>query len=254
MFERLTEHIYVYPCNGYTDRPNIGLVVGTKYTLLYDTGNSAVHVDQMKEALVKQGLLMPDFVIDSHWHWDHTFGAAFWNVPVIAGRETNEQLKVIQQWQWDDQSMADRVASGDDIVFCNEMIKREYSDRSKIKVVSADIVFDGRMTIDLGGNVIVELIHCKGPHASDSVLCYVPSDRFVFLGDSNCKDLYGYPWHFDIEHEEDFKKNTDSIPYDREKVDEYLCLLDTLDFTMCISGHAKAKSKEALYAGLMEEC
>lgn len=252
MFEKLTEHIYVYPCDGYTDRPNIGLIIGSKYTLLYDAGNSAIHVELMKAALIKQSLPMPDFVVLSHWHWDHSFGAAFWNVPVIAGNETNEQLKVIWQWKWDDQSMENRVVRREDIVFCNEMIKREYPDRSKIKVVSADIVFDGRMTIDLGGGVIVELIHCKGPHASDSILCYVASDHFAFLGDSNCKDLYGFPWHFDIAHEEDFKKNTDTIPYDREKVDKYLRLLDTLDFTMCISGHAKVKSKEALHAGMME--
>lgn len=254
MFEKLTEHIYAYPCDGYTDRPNIGLVIGSKYTLLYDAGNSAAHVELMKKDLVEQGLPLPDYIVLSHWHWDHSFAAAFWNVPVIAGRETNEQLEVVQQWKWDDQSMADRVASGDDIVFCNEMIKREYSDRSKIKVPTADIIFDGRMTIDLGGEVIAELLHCKGPHASDSILCYVPSERFIFLGDSNCKDLYGLPWHFDIEHEEDFKKNTDALPYDSAKVNEYLRLLDTLDFTMCISGHSKAKSKEALFTAMLEEC
>lgn len=253
MFEKLTEHIYVYPCDGYTDRPNIGLIIGEK-TLLFDSGNSASHVELMKKDLIEQGLPLPDYVVLSHWHWDHSFGATFWNVPVIAGRETNEQLKVVQQWKWDDQAMANRVTRREDIVFCNEMIKREYPDRSKIRVVTADIEFDGRMTIDLGGGVIAELIHCKGPHSSDSVLCYVPSDRFLLLGDSNCKDLYGYPWHFAIEHEEDFKKNTDAIPYDKEKVDEYLHLLDTLDFTMCISGHAKAKSKDALYAGMLEEC
>lgn len=253
MFEKLAEHIYVYPCDGYTDRPNISLVIGRK-TLLFDSGNSASHVELMKKDLIEHGLPLPDYVVLSHWHWDHTFGAAFWNVPVIAGRETNEQLKVVQQWKWDDQAMANRVTRREDIVFCNEMIKREYPDRSKIRVVTADIEFDGRMTIDLGGGVIAELIHCKGPHSSDSVLCYVPSDRFLLLGDSNCKDLYGYPWHFPIEHEEDFKKNTDAIPYDKEKVDEYLHLLDTLDFTMCISGHAKAKSKDALYAGMLEEC
>lgn len=253
MFVKLTEHIYVYPCDGYTDRPNIGLIIGSK-TLLYDAGNSGAHVALLMDDLKKQGLPMPDYIVLSHWHWDHSFGAAFFNVPVIAGRETNEQLKIMQQWKWDDQSMADRVVRHEDIVFCNEMIKREYPDRSKIRVATADIVFEGRLTIDLGGGVTAELIHCKGPHASDSVLCYVPGDKFVLLGDSNCKDLYGLPWEFDINHEEDFKKNTDALPYDREKVDAYLQLLDTLDFTMCISGHAKVKSKEALYAGLMEEC
>ncbi len=46
LFKQITEHIYVYPCNGHTDRPNIGLIVGGKYTLLFDAGNSAAHVDK----------------------------------------------------------------------------------------------------------------------------------------------------------------------------------------------------------------
>lgn len=254
MFEKLTEHIYVYPCDGYTDRPNIGLIIGSKYTLLFDAGNSADHVELMKQDLVEQNLPMPDAVVCSHWHWDHSFGCEAWKLPVIAGKETYEQLVVIRrEWKWDDQSMEDRVTRGEEIRFCHEMIKREYPDRSKIRVITADIVFDGTMTIDLGGGVVCRLIHCKGPHASDSVLLHVPCDKFVFLGDSNCKDLYGLSWEFDIEHEEDFKKNTDALPYDRDKVDAYLRLLDALDFTMCISGHAKAKSREALFSALSED-
>ena len=126
------------------------------------------------------------------------------------------------------------------------MIRREYPDRSKIQVVPADILFDGSITLDLGG-VTCKLIHCKGPHASDSIICYIPEDRFFFLGDSNCKDLYGKPWHFDIQHEEDFESNTSAIPYDPELVDAYLRLLQPLDFTHCISGHADIMTKEELF-------
>lgn len=154
MFEKLTEHIYVYPCDGYTDRPNIGLIIGSKYTLLFDAGNSADHVELMKQDLMEQNLPMPDAVVCSHWHWDHSFGCEAWKLPVIAGKETNEQLEVIsREWKWDDQSMEDRVTRGEEIRFCHEMIKREYPDRSKIRVITADIVFDGTMTIDLGGGV-----------------------------------------------------------------------------------------------------
>ena len=71
------------------------------------------------------------------------------------------------------------------------------------------------MTLDLGG-IEVQLIHCAGPHADDSVLLYIPSEKFVFLGDSNGKDLYGQPWHFDIEHEDDFLEETAKIPYDTQ--------------------------------------
>lgn len=244
-FIPISEHVFIYPYDGFTDRPNIGLIVGSKHSILYDAGNSASHVRAMQSS-IKKGLPIPDFCCLSHSHWDHSFGAHAWKVPVIAGRETNERLKVMQHWRWDDLSMKSRVISGEEINFCHEMIRREYPDRNQIKVTTADIVFEGRMSVDLGGGIVVELIHCKGPHSSDSVLLYVPSDHFLFLGDSNCKDLYGLPWEFDINREEDFKKNTDALPYDQKKVKEYLDLLDTLHFTSCISGHAKLITRDQL--------
>ena len=246
MFEKLTEHVYVRPAEHYTDRPNIGLVVGEKRALLFDAGNSAANVEKLKKELEECGLPQPDFVAVSHWHWDHTFGMHAWEAPTIAGKETNDYLKKVSQWKWDDKSMQERVEKGEDIVFCNEMIKREYPDREKICVVPADIEFEGKMTVDLGG-VHCELIHVKGPHASDSVICYIPEDGFAFLGDSNGKDLYGKPWHFDIEHEEAFMEETGKIPYDKELVEEYLHLLDALEFTKCIGGHAPSITRDILY-------
>lgn len=252
MFRKVTEHIYIRACEAYTDRPNIGLIIGKDYTLLYDAGNSAANVAQLKKELAQQGLPCPDFVAISHWHWDHTFGMHAWGVPIIAGRETNNYLREVQQWKWDDQSMQERVENKKDIVFCNEMIKREYPDRSQICVTTADIIFDGCMTVDLGGGVVCELIHSAGPHASDSVICYVPSEQFVFLGDSNGKDLYGLPWHFDLEHEDEMVQTLMTLPYDRELVNEYIMLLNGLDFTKCIGGHAEIMSCEELYQSLAE--
>ena len=105
------------------------------------------------------------------------------------------------------------------------------------------------MSINLGG-VSCELLHCNGPHSDDAVICYIPEDKILFLGDSNCKDLYGKPWHFDIEHEEDFMKNTDAIPYDKKLVDDYLAVLDTLDFEICVSGHCDPMTRKELYDSL----
>ena len=252
MFERFSEHIWIRKYQHYTDRPNIGYIRGEKWALLYDAGNSGANVEQLKRELEEAGLPMPELVALSHWHWDHSFGAAWWGVPVIALKETDDQLRRMARWAWDDGAMDRRVEAGEDIAFCSEMIKREYPDRSQIRVVPADIVFEGSLTLDLGG-VTCRLIHAGGPHSADSVLCHVPGDRFLFLGDSNCKDLYGLPWHFDIEHEEDFGPTTDALPYDREKVAAYLALLDGLDFTHCISGHADLKTRERQYRSLREE-
>lgn len=246
MFEKFSDRIYIQPPEHYTDRPNIGLIVGDRYTLMFEAGNSAENVQLLKGRLQYQSLPQPDFVAVSHWHWDHTFGMHAWDVPTIAGKQCNDQLLKVATWKWDDESMDSRVQTGEDIVFCNEMIKREYPDRSVIKVVGADIVADGSMAIDLGG-VVCHFIHAKGPHSDDAVICYIPSEKFVFLGDSNGKDLYGKPWHFDIEHEDDFLDETAKIPYDEDKVKEYLALLDTLDFTHCVGGHAGIMTKEELY-------
>ncbi|MBR3962109.1 MAG: MBL fold metallo-hydrolase [Oscillospiraceae bacterium] len=246
MFNKITEHVYIHPAEHYTDRPNIGLIFGEKHSLLFDAGNSADHVEKLKRELSEQGLPFPDFVLLSHWHWDHSFGAKFWNVPIISGRKTNEELEKVSEWKWDDFSMENRIKSGEDIIFCTEMIKREYPDRSKIEVVPADIVFEDKMVLDLGG-ISCELIHAKGPHSEDSVICFVPSEKFVFLGDANCKDLYGKPWEFDIEHEEDFLSNVAKIPYDKELVADFLKLLEKLDFTYCISGHSEIMTREELF-------
>ena len=250
MFEKITDHIYIQPPEHYTDRPNVGFITGEKYTLMFESGNSHANARQLMDRLFARKLGTPDFVVVSHWHWDHSFGMYYWKdieVPTIAGKKTNDQLLKVSQWEWDDEAMENRVKTGEDIVFCNEMIKREYPDRSEIRVEGADIVFDGSMVIDLGG-VECHLIHAKGPHSDDAVICWVPQDKFLFLGDSNGKDLYGKPWHFDIEHEEDFLEETAKIPYDKDLVKEYLALLDTLDFEKCVGGHANIMTRAELYA------
>ena len=246
MFDKITEHIYIHPAEHYTDRPNIGLIAGEEKTLLFDAGNSEKHVKKLKNKLSEQSLPHPDYVLLSHWHWDHSFGAKFWKAEIISGTKTNDELKKVAGWKWDEDSMKKRIETGEDIVFCTEMIKREYPDRNPIKVTCADIVFNDRMTLDLGG-VECQLIHVGGPHADDSVICYIPTEKFLVLGDSNGKDLYGQPWHFDIEHEDDFMEETGKIPYDMDKVKSYLTILDQLDFTHCIGGHADIMTKEELY-------
>ncbi len=249
MFEKITEHIYIHPAEHYTDRPNIGLIAGEEKSILFDAGNSEEHVKKLKNEISEQGLPCPDYVLLSHWHWDHSFGAKFWNAEIISGTKTNDELKKVAGWKWDEDSMKKRIETGEDIVFCTEMIKREYPDRSKIEIVPADTVFDGRTKLDLGG-ISCELIHAKGPHSEDSVICYVPSEKFLFLGDANCKDLYGKSWDFDIDHEEDFLENVAKIPYDKILVEDFIALLETLDFTHCISGHSEIMTKEELFESL----
>ncbi len=251
MFDKITEHIYIHPAETYTDRPNIGLITGEKYALLFDAGNSVYHVDSLKGEIRTQGLKEPDYVAISHWHWDHSFGADAWGKVVIAGEKTNEYLKKVATWKWDDDSMQERLESGEDIEFCHYMVKREYPDRSIITVKTADITFSDRLTIDLGG-VTAELSHILGPHAEDSIVCFIPEDGFLFLGDSNSKDLLNNCWHFDINHEELLEDEIAKIPYDKALVEEYISRLEKIPFEKCIGGHMEIMSREELYRMVRE--
>jgi glyoxylase-like metal-dependent hydrolase (beta-lactamase superfamily II) len=55
---------------------NIGVVVADDGVLIIDTRASHVEADELREELGSLTPLPVRWVIDTHWHWDHTFGNA----------------------------------------------------------------------------------------------------------------------------------------------------------------------------------
>lgn len=249
MFQQLTEHVFYRSCEHYADRPTIGYIRGTRGALLFEAGNSPAHAAQIREELQQQGLPLPDYVAVSHWHWDHTFGLCAWDVSTIACRDTNRRLRQLQALSWEESAIRERVARRQEIQFCFEMMKREYPDTTQIRVVPAALEFDRTLRLDLGG-VEVQLLLVRGPHAYDSVICYIPADEFVFLGDSDGKNLYLLDWDFDIAHEEQLTPTLSALPYDEDELFAYWERLSGLNFSRCVAGHAPPISREELFASL----
>ena len=247
MFERISQHVYIKAPEGYSDRPTIGYIKGDKLSLLFEAGASKYHTDEIKKDLESASLPYPSLVALSHWHWDHSFGLSEWNVPSIAGKETNKMLKKLSALRWDEESIKDRIQKREEIVFCFEMMKREYKDTRNIKVVPASIEFENELHINLGG-IEARLIHISGPHSRDSVVLYIPEEKILFLGDSHSKDLYTYPWHFDIKKEDKFMEEVDKIPYDLIEKERYIEALKTLGFTIAIPGHSESMEREELFS------
>ncbi|MNI69256.1 hypothetical protein D3C73_1249930 [compost metagenome] len=71
-------------------------------------------------------------------------------------------------------------------------IRLEYGDIRTIATGSPEIIFNGNLTVDLGG-VTCELRHVGGDHAADSCILYVPEDKVLFLGDALGPSVYGGP-------------------------------------------------------------
>lgn len=231
---KLSDRVYYLPHEAETDRPILGYIIGDKYTLAIDAGNSRDHVDKFYESLKELGFKEPDYTAITHWHWDHTFGMHAISGKSIACNYTNEKLIEVSRWGWSDKDMDQRLQAGTEIEFCDKYIKVEYEDRNDIKVVTSDIIFDTRLTIDLGG------IHCIlmqviAPHSYDSVLIYIPEEKVIFVGDADFEDSY----------------NPD-VKYDKEKVESYIKTITDIEFDKYIISHDKYETKEEVLIRLQD--
>lgn len=187
---KFSERIYYYSASHETDRPILGAVIGNRYVLMIDGGNSPEHVGLFLQELSRHGINKPSFVVLTHWHWDHIFGLSHLKLPIVAHQKTAENILRLQQYSWDDVSLSERVDAGVETVFCSEMIKKEYGERrDQIQIVSPTIQFTKQLTLYLGG-ITCRIDHVGGDHAEDSTVIYVEEEKFMFLGDCTSCDIY----------------------------------------------------------------
>jgi glyoxylase-like metal-dependent hydrolase (beta-lactamase superfamily II) len=180
--QRISEHVYWLP-PGPPDRPSLCAVAGTRRTLALDAGSSAAHARLFLEGLAAEDVASPSLVVFTHSHWDHVFGAAELQVPVIAHTLTAQTLRELAATDWSDEALDQRVAAGEVSAEHAANVKEELPSPREVRVASADIVFEDGLDFDLGG-VTVRVPHVGGDHAADSCVMYVEPDRILFLGDS----------------------------------------------------------------------
>lgn len=231
-FTKLTEHIFYMEHDPEGDRPTLGYVKGNNESFMMDAGNSPLHYELFMEKLQENSLPLPKYLSLTHAHWDHSFGLSASKAATIAGEKTNKILHKMRDWTWDDDAMAQRIATGEDSLFSDRNIRKEYPFRKEIKVEAAQITFSGTMTIDLGGVTCI-LKEIVSPHCRDSVVFLIPEDQVVFLGDSYCSVVQGEEW-----------------VYDKMLLTAYIDELDRLPFVYALKGHHPPQTKEEILAEL----
>lgn len=230
-----TPHIWFLPHREYGDRPCLAYIRGRRDALLVDAGNSPAHARQLLDALHRMGAPAPRFIALTHGHWDHCFGLpAFPQALSFATAETNRQLHRLAAWRWDDASMKARVRSGEEIPFCHVNIKREYPDRSQIRVEAAQVALQGPAAIDLGG-LCCRLIPLENCHLPGHLVVSIPQDRALILGDILCPDYRCTPPR-----------------YTAEGLSRLIAGLEALDFDTALPGHNAPMTRAALFADLHE--
>lgn len=175
--KKLSEHIWYMSFEEERDRPNLGYIRGDKLSLAVDAGHSEAHIREFYDLLQKEGLPLPSLTVLTHWHWDHTFAMHAVNGFTMANKRTNayllEYMKKIE------------TDGPDEFLNMYDSIQKEYAGGKQVIVVPADIVFEGDMTINIGGCTI-RLLQTQAPHTDDSTLVYVCEDKTLFVGDASC--------------------------------------------------------------------
>lgn len=151
----LTPHVWVTDPQPETDRPTLGYIRGTTAALAIDAGNSPAHLQAFYRLLEEASLPLPQLTVLTHWHWDHTFALCALPGPSLCGSATQQKLLQVSRWQWDEASVARRLASGEEIPFCDTHQRAEYGSLSAIQVRPATFAFSGSLVLDLGG------VHCR---------------------------------------------------------------------------------------------
>jgi len=152
---------------------NVSLVRGSSGLLVVDTHASALAAARVVEDVRALGAGEVVAVVNTHEHYDHTFGngtflAAYGAVPVhaheVAAANTvasGERYKALYEAELDDPHREEVLAT---------------------EIVPADTTFSSAVALDLGDR-LVELVHPGRGHTAGDLVVRVPDADVVLAGD-----------------------------------------------------------------------
>lgn len=196
--KQISNRILYLPPYQETDRPILAAIVGEEKTLFIDAGNSSSHA-QLFISQLEERNISGDWLVLTHWHWDHIFGMNAFQVPIISHSKTQDKIKELLKLSWEDRDIDLRVKEGTEIPFCANAMKIELGNQRDILLSEPDITFETRMELNLGGlSCVIE--HVGGDHSDDSIIVYIREEKCLFIGDCLYANLYSEKWNYTIEN------------------------------------------------------
>ena len=200
----------VYVCLAQPASVNLGLVVGSDFALVVDTGSSPGQGRLLRSAVTKVTDAPIQAAVATHWHYDHCFGlAGFTDVATFAH-----------------ESVASRLQSREAAAAAAKL----GMEVSELAVASREVAVAA--ALDLGGRR-VEIAHLGRGHTDGDLVVVVPDANVVFAGDliESAND----PWFGD-----------DSFPHEWAATLDSVIGLMTAD-TVAIPGHGEPVDREFVF-------
>jgi glyoxylase-like metal-dependent hydrolase (beta-lactamase superfamily II) len=165
---KVAPHTYVIPDHGVGQVPNVGIVVGSRATLIVDPGLGRRNGETVLREAQKLTKNAETYVATTHFHVEHTLG--YHGLPNARYVNSNTQeADFVQGWQQQARAFASRSPVHAELL-------QGATGRK------ADIVFDREHTLDLGG-VRVRLLEVGPTHTRGDTILFVEGDNVLFAGD-----------------------------------------------------------------------
>ncbi|WP_239000940.1 MBL fold metallo-hydrolase [Jiangella asiatica] len=136
----------------------------------------------MRHAVAAAGLPPVRRVVLTHHHWDHTWGAAAWEAPLVAHRLCARFMAAEALEPWSHDHLRRRIADNPLLGPSYRARGRAVDDFTDLTFVTPSTTFEDRLRVTEGG-ATVELVHVGGGHTPDSTVVRVPAAGVLFLGD-----------------------------------------------------------------------
>jgi glyoxylase-like metal-dependent hydrolase (beta-lactamase superfamily II) len=169
--KRVSDHVYVI--EGF---PNVAIVVGSRATLVVDTGlgeRNGATVMRAEQKVAKGSIL---YLTTTHYHSEHTTGESAFPPGTIIIRNSAQQDEMNQS-----------VAAHIDVF--KKMSAQNLDLLQNVKFRPPDVLFDREAKLDLGG-VTARLFWIGPAHTRGDELIFVEEDSVLIPGDIVQKNIF----------------------------------------------------------------
>jgi glyoxylase-like metal-dependent hydrolase (beta-lactamase superfamily II) len=169
--KRVSDHVYVL--EGF---PNVAVVIGSRATLVVDTGlgeRNGATVMRAEQKLAKGPIL---YLTTTHYHSEHTTGEAAFPAGTIIIRNSEQQDEM------------NKGVSAHMEAF-KKMSAQNFDLLQNVKFRPPDVLFDREAKIDLGG-VTARMFWIGPAHTKGDELIYIEEDSVLIPGDIVQKDIF----------------------------------------------------------------
>lgn len=216
--------LYILKCNYKTDQPNIVYLKGKDESLMVDIGGGKETFKLIQKFWEENSLKEPDYVVLTHYHWDHAFASSLYKSQIISSSYTNSKIE--EMIKLNPSSISEFISDDKQPEFCREHLENEYKDGYKNYLRSSDILCDTFLVIDLGER-LVQILLIPSFHTEGSLAVLDLNTSTLIIGDAACGKIKGR-----------------NFIHDSNKIRELYSVLENLKFDYVIEGHSRPQTRK----------